>query len=812
MKFAGARGITRSRVPLIAMLALAASIGLAGCEGDDGKDGATGPQGPAGTPGATGPIGPTGPTGPAGPGAKIEPRESCGVCHADGSAFGVAEMHVVNPEIAISNLTIARGTTDPTDLVVKFNVKSNGSNFTTLTQLTVQYQFNGTFRNQLNVIDTTTPVVPGDVVTPATFVNDGSGNYTITVDGGYTQYGTVPSRYMFRLETATGLVPRVRALIVGDYPSAPDGALVSSAGCSGCHGNGGNGGFHYSYPASGAACTVCHNAVNTNYPRLLDIGHGIHASHGMPSGEYTLETVNGDDSWDYSATYPTYMTNCSVCHTAASGALAKANAMTVTTENCFSCHESMESWEFEGGLSFHENYTAATNCLECHNPAASAAAREFVDVTDFHNGLETERVGIIWEGADESVDNGKKFLWQITGVTDSVSTGKLTITWKAEYPVGTPVNPCVTTVTASAPGFFNLPQYPLNEGGMSMLLSYAQGDDYILGQANAPGQANATTLNKDNTTCAATAPYTATTVINREAGAPTSGRGIIALQGKPLIPVPAGFADTEHADAWLFPDKTKANIQYVRVPTPTYEYVLGTGAKATARRVVADTSDCLGCHVGSLYQHGNTRVDNVTMCIICHNPASSEQNVRVRMGVDTTEAYDGKVGQTYEFKTMLHAIHSAGLDNDPYVVYRTRGIYAWVSEDATLPNWPAVSTPTLVFGGDPAVPQATQPHNLYRPTYPRDARQCSACHVAGFDTIPDQSMAVATTIDAGACESNCGTTSAVWRGQLDDTLQGASAAACTSCHSTTEARGHAYQNGWTPQTFPNGRQTILDTE
>ena len=48
------------------------------------------------------------------------------------------------------------------------------------------------------------------------------------------------------------------------------------------------------------------------------------------------------------------------------------------------------------------------------------------------------------------------------------------------------------------------------------------------------------------------------------------------------------------------------------------------------------------------------------MCIICHNSASSEQNVRVAMGVDASEAYDGQVGQTYEFKTMLHAIHSAG--------------------------------------------------------------------------------------------------------------------------------------------------------
>jgi hypothetical protein len=214
------------------------------------------------------------------------------------------------------------------------------------------------------------------------------------------------------------------------------------------------------------------------------------------------------------------------------------------------------------------------------------------------------------------------------------------------------------------------------------------------------------------------------------------------------------------------------------------------------------------------------------------------------MGVTSSEAYDGLVGQTYEFKTMLHAIHFAGgtedLNPGPIVIYRNRGIYAWAGEGETLPNWagtacavaspiPPATTPAASVVLNPTTPPAgtqfstrgyivygastnadgtyptvaCQPHTLYHPTYPRDARQCSACHVAGFGTIPDQSMAVATTMNAFA---------APWLNQLDDTLQGASAAACTSCHSTTAARAHSYQNGWTPQTFPNGRQTILDTK
>ena len=95
-----------------------------------------------------------------------------------------------------------------------------------------------------------------------------------------------------------------------------------------------------------------------------------------------------------------------------------------------------------------------------------------------------------------------------------------------------------------------------------------------------------------------------------------------------------------------------------------------------------------------------------------------------------------------------------------------------------------------------------RPHNLYHPTYPQRLNNCAACHVSNFPSVPDQSESVATTINTGASYS----------GQLDDTLQGTGAAACTSCHSEQAAKGHAYQEGWTPQVFENGRQTIIDAQ
>ena len=465
----------------------------------------------------------------------------------------------------------------------------------------------------------------------------------------------------------------------------------------------------------------------------------------------------------------TYMTNCSVCHDTQE-TLTAANSMTVSGANCFSCHESMESWDFQASnLTFHETMTEATDCTVCHNPSSGFP----YTVAGFHNGLVTERGGIIWEGLDTSVTEGAKFDWQITGVVDDGTN--LSISWTASYD-GVSVDPCNATVGVGAPVFDGD-----DAGNLSMLRSYAQGEDFILGKADAPGQASAVNLSTSNTTCSGSV---ATTVIPVDDTDATVGR--VALQGKPRV---ISVADP-------------STTMQVRAKTPTFDWVIGTSDAAAERRAIADSSQCLKCHVGSLYQHGGNRVDNVDMCILCHNSASNEQNVRVGMGVDASEAYDGRAGQTYEFKSMLHLIHSrGGAGASPIVIYRNRGIYAWAPEGTMLPNWPGTGSQP-VFGSDDGTGNPVmQNHNFHSPTYPRPTNDCGACHVAGFDVIPDQATAMATTLEAGE---------EPWTNQVDDVLQGAGAAACTSCHSSSSAQGHANQNGWTPTTFDDGRQTIID--
>jgi hypothetical protein len=253
------------------------------------------------------------------------------------------------------------------------------------------------------------------------------------------------------------------------------------------------------------------------------------------------------------------------------------------------------------------------------------------------------------------------------------------------------------------------------------------------------------------------------------------------------------------------------------------------------------------CHKGTLYQHGGNRVDSVDLCVTCHNPAANETNVRVGFGVTAAEAYDGKPGEAYDMRNMIHGIHSAGESGQPIIIYRTRGIYFFGSQtavDAAIAtrHWPTTGGVTCknaeglnvtyypvfgsVAGATDLVPTVNtdgtcntttgpvstvgvwQVHNVVLVHYPQALNNCGACHADGWvPAAVDGSKGVALTVDAGA---------APWGNQLDDLLMGPTAASCMSCHQSGDTttqfylRTHAYDGGWVPKTFVNGRQTLLD--
>ncbi|NGP54272.1 hypothetical protein, partial [Thioalkalivibrio sp. XN8] len=174
-------------------------------------------------------------------------------------------------------------------------------------------------------------------------VSLGDGDYTITIPGGVAAAGTAAR---FFLRVTNGMT---RAVVSGDFPAPAFPDIASDAACGDCHGPKGlvvHAGFGYPGMES-SECVVCHKAegglpflsFEDSYVGLI---HGIHNAHNFPDGVY----VYGTD--EFATTYPTYMTNCSVCHSE-EPQLAAANAMPVTGPGCFSCHGSFESFDFEAG-------------------------------------------------------------------------------------------------------------------------------------------------------------------------------------------------------------------------------------------------------------------------------------------------------------------------------------------------------------------------------------------------------------------------------------------------------------------------------
>ncbi|MFA5517115.1 MAG: hypothetical protein WDA20_12585 [Desulfuromonadales bacterium] len=685
--------------------------------------------------------------------STIDASTSCAQCHGsafDGAALGAA--HAITGVVEVGGVQIAES---GADLVMTYNLKVDGANAAGFTTVNRDYRFDGVDRLDLGEVTAATDL--------------GGGNYSVILPGAATNGN---SRYLLRVQNAAG----TRALVMADYPAAPVADLATDQACVDCHGNQ-TSGFHYSYPVGVAQCVVCHDAANTTYPRLPELIHGIHNSHNMPSGQYVLDAEN-----TFSVTYPTYMTDCSVCHR--DSQLTAVNDRPLSYDYCMSCHANWLGYgDDDGVFQFgtvtvdHNGFVASTDCTLCHNGFGAAT---------FHNGIINDPAhtdGLIWNGANVSVAQGARIDMRITGITriadadetplDDNAQDSLAITWTASLD-GSPIDPCNTTV-ASAPIFHAGGAADSATGqaasNLSFLRAYGQGDDWVNAEiATTPGQPVSTNVTTTNTVCAANVATT-TIALSASEQATTALKGVVALQGKPQVALPY---------IYNAPLGTK-NVIPVRAKTPTREFVVASGElPAQLRREITDTAACLKCHVGSLYQHGGNRVDNVEMCILCHNEASSEQNVRVDYGVDAAEAYDGKPGQTYGFKSMLHAIHSAGETGEPIVFYRSRGIYAWAADESVLPNWPGTGA-QVIYGST-----ESQTHNFHRPTYPRALNDCAACHKPGTEALPDQTRAVATTVDAGLSP---------WENQLDDTLKGPAAAACMSCH---HWENHASQFGFAP--------------
>ena len=217
----------------------------------------------------------------------------------------------------------------------------------------------------------------------------------------------------------------------------------------------------YDYASMVASeCVVCHTGSIYSFIPDSWVGmiHGIHNSHNMPDW---LVRVQPDD--EFEVTYPTYMTQLQRLprqrDDAGGGQRDAGHGPGL-----------LQLPRVDGELGLRRVRRDVPRGLHRGDelPGLPQGGRRRGDpdeVTDFHNSLETERVGIIWDGVDLSVTEGKKFTWKIDGIVDDGTN--LKISWSATYN-GAAVDPCNTVIGAGKPLFHLVPAGTVLDGAPSL--------------------------------------------------------------------------------------------------------------------------------------------------------------------------------------------------------------------------------------------------------------------------------------------------------------------------------------------------------
>ena len=184
------------------------------------------------------------------------------------------------------------------------------------------------------------------------------------------------------------------------------------------------------------------------------------------------------------------------------------------------------------------------------------------------------------------------------------------------------------------------------------------------------------------------------------------------------------------------------------------------GSPVAPRRTVVAMANCNNCHT-RLEVHGGLR-NNVTYCVLCHNPSNTDVSVR-SSAVNATDK--ATPPQSVNFAYMIHSIHTGadlGAAGTDYVVVGYGGSHnsfgqTFAPVPAGIPNT-GVLYPAMLNGSV------------------GDTANCAMCHTGGSqDVLPVGKNNV--TDPQG----------------LVNPL-GATASACTACHFDTPTLAHAVLN------------------
>ncbi|MCX2982529.1 OmcA/MtrC family decaheme c-type cytochrome [Halieaceae bacterium IMCC14734] len=501
--------------------------------------------------------------------------------------------------------------------------------------------------------------------------------------------------------------------------AAPAMQIAATANCNRCHDPlaiHGGGRIEVEY------CVTCHNPGSTdahsgNSVAMKNMVHKIHMGANLPSvqagGSYIIYGYRNSEH-DYShVQYPQDPRNCQNCHvgTGTSNEFYPDVALTnqgdnwaeyATRDTCGSCHDLVD-WDTHA-----RGQPDDSRCASCHQEggrAGSIASSHALLIRDEAARYDAvvEHVASSGPGDKPSVD---------IRVTNPY-TGE-------DYDI--------------------LGDDPFINDGASLNVKLAWSTTDYTNTGN--GETNASTISQSALSSATPNGDGSFNVLFDQAlpdsgtppGVAASGSGVAIIDGHPTVVIEEG-EDPENIpirDAHAFFSIDEADGMPVE------------------RRDSADIGACLSCHQ-NLVLHGQNRADNLQSCVACHNPRNTDRDTRA---VANNPPTDGKQEESIDMKTMIHAIHAAGMRENPLQIVGFRGFNTYVFDEEHV-------------------------------QYPGRLGNCVTCHGDDGFELPLAAGVLATTVDTGSDPSD----------PADDLVTTAATAVCASCHDSDLATGHMIDFG-----------------
>jgi OmcA/MtrC family decaheme c-type cytochrome len=763
----------KKQLILLGVLCLILPFLYLGCSGDDGA------QGPPGAPGE-----------PGAPGPGTLANETCVLCHAADKIADVAVAHDTSTGTVIIGIDNASFNTVDNTASVNFTLSSavdvNGVDITSeVASALTEQDTSGRLARMRFTIGRLVPAAaagdpdswdfydPRSHRTAAQLVDNGGGSYTFTFDNtvvldpaeaGYTHRSVNPT-FDWVPDGVTPLLTR---------------EIVVTANCNECHNPlGYTPGFHGSRRVEIKHCVLCHNPNDGLAPQSADPGAPsvpipfVKLVHGIHTGQDLLIFEDGENHGDFTEIHiPQDIRNCTKCH---KGGADSDNWKTQPTiEACGSCHTDVDFATGVGHLGGPQSNNAG--CTLCHMADVDGAAPA---ISKSHR---TENVTPNNQDLPVGLSRFEYFIDNVAVDNTGVATVGFRITRDgAPFDLQTWEDGEGITFTDRSPTF--LLAWALPQDGIDAPAEY--------NNLNSPDPPSSSTGNGagDAASISIGDLWTAGDITGNSAG---------YMATISTLPFPAGATMRAVALQSYFNqivgvdnDVIGRHTPAVMAPVPgdaVRRQVVKSGYTNNNDPLTGQPEGCLECHE-TLELHGGSRVNNVQVCVFCHNPNKSSSG----RTADPTEPFlpetVAAVGSdplvwpeaTNNFKNMIHGIHAATDRPYEFVRNRTNGRYY------------------SPFGGG---------GEWERIHFPGDLRYCEKCHIEGTyrpENLPAGTLwnveRTTTGNPAETREDIIAARSSV--PNLTDLVDSPIAGACYYCHDEGLAKSHILTQGGKLSIWPS---------